>query len=137
MSKASLDQFASKALVAKRISFADVQRLQRDILPDGIGSREEAELLLGLDRDVGRADATWERWLLSMIVDFVVWAERPTGIVDEDTASWLAATLAGHANARAIKTARLIAREVVQEAQGFENDALIALAASFPKARLN
>ncbi len=135
MSKISLDQFASKAFGTKRISFADVQRLQRDILPDGIGSREEAELLIGLDRDVGRADDTWERWLLSMIVDFVVWAERPTGVVDEDTARWLAATLAPHANARATKTARLIAREIALEAQGFENDALTALAVSFPKAR--
>jgi hypothetical protein len=31
-----------------------VQRLRRDVLPDGIAAREEAELLVQLDREVGR-----------------------------------------------------------------------------------
>src|SRR4051794_391990 len=95
MNKLSLTEFASKAREKKRISFGDVQRLQRDILPGGLRSREEAELLTDLDRGVARVDPAWSRFLIATLMDFVVWAERPTGIVEEDTARWLAAALTG------------------------------------------
>jgi hypothetical protein len=35
----SLSEFAAKVRQKNRISFGDVRRLQRDILPDGIASR--------------------------------------------------------------------------------------------------
>lgn len=124
MAKNLPSDFTDKILAKDRISFGDVRRLKRDILPDGIASREEAEALLGLDRAVTKADAAWERWLVTTIVDFVVWAERPTGLVDEDTALWLAAALRAHAGTRG----RLIAREIAEEAHAFENDALATLA---------
>ena len=136
MINSSLTEFTYKAREKNRISFGDVQRLQRDILPGGIESREQAEILIDLDRQVARADAAWSRFLAAMLVDFVVWAERPTGMVDEDTARWLAAMLTGHGAAAATRTARLIAREIVEEAQAFENDALATLASTLvqPKA---
>src|SRR5215208_7063896 len=124
MAKNLPSDFTDKILAKDRIGFGDVRRLKRDILPDGIASREQAEALLALDREVRKADAAWERWLVTTIVDFVVWAERPTGIVDEDTALWLAAALRGHAG----KRGRLIAREIAEEAHAFENDALATLA---------
>jgi hypothetical protein len=129
----SLSDFASKVRSKNRISFGDVQRLQRNVLPDGIGSREDAELLIDLDREMARTDRAWERWLVATIVDFVVWAERPTGVVDENTAIWLAAALNGGESTRTTKTARLIAREIAEEAQGFENEALATLAAALTK----
>ena len=112
MGKNLPSDFTDKILAKARISFGDVRRLKRDILPDGIASRGQAEALLALDRAVAKADAAWERWLVTTIVDFVVWAERPTGIVDEDTALWLAAALRSHAGTRAGKRGRLIAREI-------------------------
>jgi hypothetical protein len=125
----SLSEFADRIRAKNRITFADVQRLRRDVLPDGIASRQDAELLMALDRDVSRSNCEWERWLVAVVVDFVVWTERPTGVVHEDTAFWLAAILKGE-GARATKTGRLIAREVVQEAAAFENEALGALASA-------
>src|SRR5215203_5582152 len=83
MINSSLQTFANKVQEAGCIRFGDVKRLQRDILPDSISSREEAELLLSLEQTVGRADRAFGDWLVAMMVDFVVWAERPTGIVDE------------------------------------------------------
>jgi hypothetical protein len=130
MSKISLSQFVGKLRQTGRIGFGDVQRLQRNILPDGIGTRQEAELLIELDRHVSRADDAWSSFLVATLVEFVVWAERPTGVVNEDTARWLAAILSA---APATKTARRIAREVVEEAHAWENDALAGLAASFAK----
>jgi hypothetical protein len=137
MAKNLPSDFTDKILAKDRISFGDVRRLKRDILPDGIASRGA---LLALDRAVAKADAAWERWLVTTIVDFVVWAERPTGIVDEDTALWLAAALRSHAGTRAGKRGRLIAREIAEEAHAFENDALATLAgigASSPRPRRN
>ena len=129
----SLSDYSIKVRSKNRISFGDVQRLQRNVLPDGIGSREEAELLIDLDREMARTDRAWERWLVTAIVDFVVWAERPTGVVDENTAIWLAAALNGPESTRSTRTARLIAREIAEEAQGFENEALATLAAALTK----
>ena len=84
MINSSLQAFASNVQKAGRISFGDVKRLQRDILPNGISSRAEAELLLTLDQSVSRADRAFADWLVAMMVDFVVWGVRPTGSVDAE-----------------------------------------------------
>lgn len=76
-----------------RISFADVRRLQRDILPDGISGREEAEVLIRLDRAIRKTDRAWGHWFVAVLVDYVVWSERPTGIVNEEAAMWLSEAL--------------------------------------------
>lgn len=128
MTQLSLCEFATKSLEKKRISFGDVQRLQRNILPDGLECRSQAELLIELDRKLTKADPSWGPWLVATIVDFVVWGERPTGVVDEGTARWLAAILTDDANRTGTKRTKRIAREIVEEAQAFENDALVALA---------
>jgi hypothetical protein len=112
MINSSLQAFANKVQAAGRISFGDVKRLQRDILPDGISSREEAELLLNLEQTVSRADRAFGDWLVAMLVDFVVWGLRPTGTVDVDTAAWLAPFLAGERT----RTMRRLARELTAEA---------------------
>ena len=108
----SLQAFADRALKAGRISFWDVNRLQRDILPDGIVYREDAEVLLTLDRAVSRSDRSFADWLVATMVDFVVWGLRPTGAVDVDTAAWLAPFLAGQRT----RTMRRLARELAAEA---------------------
>ena len=62
-----------------RNSFGDLQRLIRG----------NAEPLVQLDGEsIGRKP----RWLTAMLVDLVVWAERPTGVMDQATARWLAAS---------------------------------------------
>src|SRR3954470_2204991 len=114
MINSSLRAFANNLQTAGRISFGDVKRLQRDILPDGIGARAQAELLLTLDQTVSRADRAFADWLVAMMVDFVVWGMRPTGTVDAETAAWLTPFLVGQ---RATKTTRRLARELAAEAE--------------------
>jgi len=114
MINSSLQAFASNVQKAGRISFGDVKRLQRDILPDGISSRAQAELLITLDQTVSRADRAFADWLVAMMVDFVVWGLRPTGTVDAETAAWLTPFLVGQ---RATKTMLRLARELAAEAQ--------------------
>src|SRR5215204_2122116 len=112
MTNSSLQTFANKVQEAGRISFGDVKRLQRDILPDGISSREEAELLLSLEQTAGRADRAFGDWLVAMMVDFVVWGTRPTGVIDADTAAWLASFTTSHTGTR---TMRRLAEELGRE----------------------
>src|SRR3954464_8325060 len=113
MINSSPQAFARNVQKAGRISFGDVQRLQRDILPDGISSRAQAELLLALDQTICRADRAFADWLVAMMVDFVVWGLRPTGTVDAETAAWLTPFLVGQ---RTTKTTRRLARELAAEA---------------------
>ena len=88
MINAALQTFVNKVQAAGRVSVGDAKRLQRDVLPDGISCRDGAELLLTLERTVSRADRAFSDWLVAMMVDFVVWGMRPTGIVDGETAAW-------------------------------------------------
>ena len=113
MVNSSLQTFINKVQAAGRISFGDVHRLQRGILPDGISAREEAELLLTLAQTVGRADRAFGDWFVAMMVDFVVLGRHPTGTVDAETATWLAPFLVGQ---RTTKTMRRLARELEAEA---------------------
>jgi hypothetical protein len=93
MTQSRLTEAAAEILARGRISFADVKRLERDILPDGVACREQAEVLIRLDREVARADRTWNAWFVAAMVDFVVWSERPTAVVNEDAATWLSEAL--------------------------------------------
>jgi hypothetical protein len=113
MSDYALSAFVSKAAAKSRITFGDVRRLQRDILPEGVTSREEAELIIALDRNVAKADRSWADYLVETILEFVVWVEEPTGSIDDDTVLWLAEALSS--GGALTKNGRLIAREVARE----------------------
>ena len=115
MNTLSLQDFVAKTTAKNRITFGDVRRLQRTILPNGVFDRQQAELLLDLDRNVGRADGAWAEWLVAAIVDFAVWAERPTGSVEGEAALWLGEALTR--GGRLTKVGRRIAREVEREAE--------------------
>jgi hypothetical protein len=119
-----------------RIGYGDCQRLRRELVAGGIATRAEAEALVCLDRRIGRADPAWTALLVATIVDYVVWTERPTGRIPEATAQWLATILTGP-NAPLPATARLILREIAEEAEAFENEALGTLSAAAPQARAN
>ena len=112
MNSSSLSQFVTTALVDKRIRFADLRRLQRDILPDGPSTRDEAEALLALDHVIQRADRAWPDYLASAI-KFVLSGSTSPGSVDKETAEWLIAAL----SCCRAKTALAVAREIVRDAE--------------------
>ena len=113
MSDTKLRQFVGKALARKRIGFGDVRRLQRDILPEGLTGREDAEALLGLDQALSRADPAWADYLATAIKDLAL---AGGGGIDRDTAEWLVAVLS-----RRPKTGLAIAREIVLEANSVDD----------------
>jgi hypothetical protein len=109
VSNSSLEQFAIKALARSRITFGDVCRLRRDILPEGVSFRDEAEILIRLDRHIGRVDSSWTDWLTRSLVEFAIWGERALGSPDGDTARWLADELSRQGISR---TGHRILREI-------------------------
>lgn len=76
-----------------RIDAADVTRLQNEVFPEGLTSRDEADILIALDRAIAPKDGCWNEALTRLVVDFVVWASRPTGYVDAETARWMTTSL--------------------------------------------
>jgi hypothetical protein len=114
ISRTPLCDFRDRVLAKQRIGKGDVRALRRELLADGIATREEASLLLALDRAVASVHPSWTGFLAAAVVDFVVWGSRPTGHVDEDTGGWLVAALAGDGGPT--RRARRIADEVVREA---------------------
>ncbi len=128
----SLQHFCNRVVAAGTLGLEDVRELNRDVLPDGLTCREEADMLFGLDRAMPEADEAFGEWLVASVVDFAVWGERPTGHIDADTAHWLAASLACGRGPTA--TGARIAVEVVREAET-SHAALIAFALKANRAR--
>lgn len=92
MIKANLRDFIDQVTAANAMTEADVQRLQADILEEGLQSRLEAEALMALDRMVETPEG-WGAVLTKLVVDFVVWRQLPHGVVGNDDALWLATVL--------------------------------------------
>jgi len=124
MSGTSLRDFVCRALEHRRIRFGDLRRLQRDILPARITMREQAEVLIALDKSVDKADRAWRSYLIATVRDFVIWGLPPAGRIDRDKAEWIVGALASGG-----PTARVIAREIAREALQVD-EALLAFARS-------
>ncbi len=92
MIKNNLRDFIETVIDNKYICAEDVKKLQREILEYGIMTRIEAEALLALDRTLD-AHEGWGPALTALIVDFMVWSMRPTGVVTNDDAMWLTTAL--------------------------------------------
>ena len=125
MIKNSLRAFINSALEHKHISAENAKELRRDILHDGLVSREEADALIALDRVVVPADGSWAEFLVESVVEFAVWTSRPTGYIARATAAWLVATLSAGDGPTA--TAIRIAFEIVREAETVD-ETLLAFA---------
>ena len=126
---ASLRAFVTKALERNRISFGDLRRLQRTVLPHGLLTREQAEVLIALDHTITRTDKAWAGFLVAALTDFVVWRSSSPGRVEPETAAWLVASLSC---GRPTRTTGMIARAIVREAQHCE-EPLLGFALSSPK----
>lgn len=117
-----LQIFCDRVLENGRVTDEDVHLLLETVLPDGPVCREEADTLIALDRAVPSVTA-WGDFLVSAVVDFAVWTQRPTGIVDAEAARWLADSLSCGIGPTA--NGARVAFETVREAHRVD-DALMA-----------
>jgi len=111
-----LEDFVADRAARSRITFGDVRRLQRDYLPGGISSCEEAELLIRLDGAVGRADKAWTEWLVEAVVEFALGSDAPEAGEQAGGRERLKDILA----AAGTRAARRIAREIQRAAERVE-----------------
>lgn len=109
MDTAPLLLFARKVLTSNRLLFADLRRLQRDILPDGIKTRAEAEVLLSLDH-IARLDDAWMPYLAEAVAMLAISGSEPPGL-DPETETWLIRILQAAQPRTAARIVRAIARE--------------------------
>jgi len=86
MDAAPLTLFAREVSASKRLLFADLRRLRRDVLPNGITSREETEVLLGLDH-IERLDTEWPGYLTKAVAVFALSASEPPRLDPATTSS--------------------------------------------------
>jgi hypothetical protein len=124
MTNIFLREFVRRALDEKRIRFGELRRLQRNILPAGITSREEAEVLIALDHTIATSNKQWTDYLTSAIRQFVVQRSGKPKQVDHETAEWLVQVLSDSGSS---KTAVRIVNEIVCEAETVD-PVLLALA---------
>ena len=120
-----LHEFAERTLDAGAISYEDFLHLAREILPDGPATREEADVLIALDRTVAPVHEGWSNWFIATLTDFCVWKARPTGRVEEQAAQWLVTSLS--CGEGPTENACRLALDIVREAQ-WSHDALMRFA---------
>jgi hypothetical protein len=110
-----LREFVDRVMDRRAIDDQDVKMLQREILSDIVLTRDIIDVLVALDRAVAKSCAAFADYLVALTVDFAVWENRPTGVIDRDKAHWLATTLSAGEGPTA--TAQRIAFEIVREAE--------------------
>lgn len=125
MTNTALELFCTRIVDAGRLTQDDVRELAREILPDGIMGREEADLLLALDRAVADIHEGFAAFVTGEVVNFAVYGERPTGIITREMSAWLSASIAGRKGPTALGSR--IAMEIVREAET-SDETLIAFA---------
>jgi hypothetical protein len=119
MMNGKLQDFTAGAMARSQISFGDVRRLQRDCLPHGITSRDEAASLIALDATLARADKAWAAWLVPALADFVT--VQPAGVAGAAAAkAWLQGLLAQSPSSAAL--GRKIARHMRRVTQPSADD---------------
>jgi hypothetical protein len=114
MNNTKLQDFVTHTTGKNRITFGDVRRLQRDYLPGGLSSCEQAEAMLRLDAQITLTDRAWTDWLVAVIVDFAVANEWPSDAGQSGAVAWLKGALAE--NGTSTRARRRIIRELRQQA---------------------
>ncbi len=118
-----LREFVDRVMDRRVISEEDVKMLQRDILADKVMTRDIVDLLIALDRAVPQSSQAYADYLVALTVDFAVWENRPTGMIDREKAHWLVTTLS--VGDGPTETAQRIASEIVREAEHCDEALLV------------
>lgn len=85
----NLHDFVGAVSANRQIRYGDVRRLQRDILPSGIVSRDEAEILVALNAQLDRANRAWAQWLVVAVTEFVANQDEGGHSIEQAAGEWL------------------------------------------------
>jgi hypothetical protein len=94
LSARELDEGRATLVALERLRSIDVQTvrdLQRDVLRYGVVSRDEADALFDIERAVRTDCREWGEFFVGTLVDYLLWQQRPSGVLNEAKAEWLIA----------------------------------------------
>lgn len=80
-----VDQLAADGVVTAD----EALEMRRIVFPDGVVSRDEAEMFIAVAARVANTDEEWTRAFVEAICDYVLSKGKFAGHVDEETASWM------------------------------------------------
>jgi hypothetical protein len=75
----------------RRMSPEEALRVRKEIFPDGVVSRQEAEVLIALHGRVDQVDTDWTRCFVEALTDHALQSGRHPGHVEDQMAQWLIA----------------------------------------------
>ncbi len=74
---------------AKRIDASDVVSLLREVYPEGVRGRNEAEALIAFDREFSDPAPEWRGFMAEAVADHLLRRSEPLGVITDEKASWL------------------------------------------------
>ena len=66
-----------------------VRRLRFDLFRGDALTQDEADALFSIERAVRPDCREWRDFFIDAIVDFLIWQQRPSGVLNEAQAEWL------------------------------------------------
>ncbi len=88
-----MEQSALRKL-AKRIDASDVVSLLREVYPQGVRGRNEAEALIAFDREFSDPAPEWRGFLAEAVADHLICRSEPYGEITDEKATWLVSAIA-------------------------------------------
>jgi hypothetical protein len=85
----ALQTLADQLAADGAVSADEALQVRRAVFPDGVVSREEAEMFISLGARVANNDEAWTHAFVEALADHVLSMGEYPGHVDEATASWL------------------------------------------------
>ncbi|MBY0531803.1 MAG: hypothetical protein K2P86_07510 [Xanthobacteraceae bacterium] len=79
---------------AKRIDASDVVSLLREVYPEGVCGRNEAEALIAFDREFSDPAPEWRGFIAEAVADHLLRRSEPLGIITDEKAAWLIRAIA-------------------------------------------
>lgn len=79
---------------AKRIDASDVVALLREVYPEGVRGRNEAEALIAFDREFPDPAPEWRGFMAEAIADHLLRRSAPFGVITAEKAAWLTQAIA-------------------------------------------
>jgi hypothetical protein len=86
---ALLRALADRIAADGRVEPEEVLAVRRAVFPDGVVSREEAELLFDINEHVANDDPAWDACFVEAICDHLLNSAEPMGHVTEEGCDWL------------------------------------------------
>jgi len=96
MSKSALLRLADDIAADRRITADEALKMRGEIFPDGVVTRQEADVLVSLHEMVDEHHPEWTQMFAEAVTDHALQASMIPGHIEDETVQWLTARLEKH-----------------------------------------